>query len=112
MLLPKNKPERDEAYLEFIRQLPCCACYPLSPYIMDTRKGKLSPGGEAHHAGRTGKGTGQKCSDYETVPFCRRHHDEHDRIGKKKFQEKYAIDFPKVIRACRTKYGLQATRLF
>lgn len=55
----RRGPERDEAYLAFIRRQPC-----------------LVPGctrpAEAHHFGRGG--TALKCSDYETVPLCHEHH--------------------------------------
>ena len=60
-------------------------------------------GGEVHHAGSYGKGTGQKCSDHQTIPICRKHHYEHDSIGKKKFQEKYDIDFKDIWKMMRFK---------
>lgn len=59
-------PERDPAFLAFVRQHSCLVERCCSRRI------------EAHHFGKRAKGT--KCSDYQTVPLCRDHHREfHDR---------------------------------
>lgn len=61
LLFPKSRPERDEAYLAFVRDNPCCACAAPGP-------------SDPHHYGP--RGVGQKTDDYRTVPLCRRCHDE------------------------------------
>lgn len=60
-MLPKVKPIRDRAYLDFIRSLPCMIC------------GKV--GVEAHHQAAKGDGTmGGKPGDDRTLPLCIYHH--------------------------------------
>lgn len=54
------KPPRSEAYLEWIRNKPCCNC-------------DAPPRSDPHHEGE--KGAGQKCSDFLAVPLCRKCHD-------------------------------------
>lgn len=49
----------DEAYLEFIRSLPCCMC---------DRRGPSHP----HHS--TGAGMGLKAPDREAMPLCAPHY--------------------------------------
>ncbi len=56
---------KDPAYLAQVRGLGCYL-------FMDPVSTCFGPI-DAHHAGR--KGVGQKCSDYETHGFCRKHHD-------------------------------------
>lgn len=53
---------------------------------------------EVHHYGTTGKGMGQKCSDYETVPICQKHHSEIESpsSSQKIVQKKYGISFEEV----------------
>ena len=58
----KEKPERDEKYLAWIRTLPCLEC--MCPAEVNGEKMI-----DAHHI-ETG-GTATKCSDYLTVPLCR-----------------------------------------
>jgi hypothetical protein len=57
---------RDDDYLAFVREQPCCAC------------GKSNEPSEAHHFGP--RGMGERCSDYFAVPVCvkchRQFHDE------------------------------------
>ena len=89
-MLQKQTPERNEAYREFIRNQPCCICSRTAHLRKDIRR-RLRRGGQCSHVGRTGKGMGQKCSDYESVPKCASHHRElHDK-GKRKFALKYGI---------------------
>lgn len=61
--------------------------------------------GIAHHWGSTGKGIGQKCTDFETVPFCANHHIECHTIGSKRFQERYHIEFEKISSSYNWKYA-------
>lgn len=69
------------AYLDMIRQLPCCVpgCrrYPSEPHHVRTA---------------ANSGTGMKPPDTETVPLCRVHHDEYHLQGGKSFEHKYGLD--------------------
>lgn len=58
---------RDEAWLAEVRRLPCAA-------VSDSCGTHCLGAVEADHAGL--RGLGQKCSDRETIPLCRRHHQE------------------------------------
>lgn len=56
MMFPKNKPDRDAAYLKFVRSLPCVV------------SGALDS--QAHHLiGHGHGGMGTKVSDYWTFPL-------------------------------------------
>jgi hypothetical protein len=60
-------PPRDEAFLAYVRRWPCVHC-------------RLPAPSDPHHFEKHAKG--QKCSDYDTIPLCRLHHDHwHDRCG-------------------------------
>lgn len=57
--VPKEKTERDRAYLDWLATQPCCACdFPCS---------------DPSHHGRGGMGI--KASDLGALPLCRRCHD-------------------------------------
>lgn len=56
--IPKQKPERDEDYLAFIRTLPCSKC------------GRPAPSCAHHHPLAGHSSTGSKTSDYRSVPLC------------------------------------------
>lgn len=60
-------------HLAAIRKLPCC--------IPDCNKVGCDP----HHlkAGTNERGIGLRSSDRWTVPLCRRHHDEVERVGSR-----------------------------
>ena len=60
---PKNKPYRNEKYLDFIRNKSCVVCG--NPHVAP------------HHIRRSywQAGTGIKPHDYVTLPLCHRHHD-------------------------------------
>jgi len=60
---PKKPPERSQTYLDFIRGKSCCSCGAVKT--------------EPHHWAPKGRGggMGSKCSDYRTVPLCRKCHD-------------------------------------
>lgn len=105
--LEKRPPQRDEDFLAFIRLRPCCACFP------GAWSAGVCPAGShgvsvAHHFGRTGKGMAQKCSDYETVPLCPRHHTEAHIKGGIRFQAENKIDFETVSDLCKI-YGTTKT---
>ena len=59
--IPKIKPKRNQAYLNFIRSKPCIVC---------------GAKAEAHHIRRSywGAGTSMKPHDYVTIPLCSDHH--------------------------------------
>ena len=103
--LQKVKPERDNIYLELIEFEPCCCCYPWN-YKDERIVPRYPAGGFAHHAGKRGKGTAQKCSDYQVVPICLKHHNECNAPngGNKKVQKKYGVDFSEVWEHYRKKY--------
>lgn len=67
---PKRSAEDggDEAYLEFVRSLPCCAC------------GKPGPS-HAHHETGAGRGKGQKAPDNRTIPLCFQCHRDFHQVG-------------------------------
>ena len=92
-------PYRDKDYIEFIREQPCC----VTGLINSTRESVV-----AHHTESRGMGT--KCSDYKTVPLCQSIHLELHQIGKKRFLDKYMVDFKDVIIQCLGKY-IRATNM-
>ncbi|MFH0989915.1 MAG: hypothetical protein V1799_07860 [bacterium] len=71
---------RDKEYLIFVSGKPC---------IVDGMPG------QAHHYGNQsdGRGTGHKATDQKLVPLCVDHHREVERLGRKKFEKKHAVDF-------------------
>ena len=86
-------PYRDNDYKEFIGEQPCCVTNKFDSDIESV---------VPHHVDARGMGT--KCSDYRTIPLSQSIHLELHQIGKKKFTEKYAIDFREVIIQCLSKY--------
>lgn len=58
---------RSRNHLSRVRGRPCCIC------------GAPAPSDPHHFAGAAG--TALKCSDYLTVPLCRKHHDEFHSKG-------------------------------
>lgn len=62
--------EGDEAYLQFVRSLPCCVC------------GHDTEPSHPHHMVGHLKGLGMKAPDRETMPLCFAHHRAfHDGVG-------------------------------
>jgi len=78
----RSKPVRDREYLRFIKRLPCVACL---------RTWNVDPAHTGPH------GLGQKASDLDTIPLCRRCHDEHD-ANPRQFAERFKLDIPGLIR--------------
>jgi hypothetical protein len=82
----KNPPEKNPAYLAFIRKLPCSVCC-------------KTWGIEAAHFG--GRGLGQKSSDLQTLPLCRKCHrtgpESYHTLGPRRFAEVHQIDPEKLI---------------
>ena len=67
------KPIRDEAYLSWVRQQPCCVCFKPGP-------------NDAHHRIGHGRMGTARVSDLETMPLCREHHDALHRLGWKAWE--------------------------
>ncbi len=97
------KPERNPAYLKFVRGLPCCVC------------GKTW-GIEAAHTGP--HGLSQKAPDAETIPLCRLHHTDPqlglDRIGRAAFEDLHGVSVARLVqltqrRAAACRIGAQET---
>lgn len=66
----KRRSSREHApwYLALVRELPCVVIAMLPHHADSECDGPT----EAHHAGE--RGFGQKCSDFESHAFCRKHH--------------------------------------
>ena len=75
----KQPRENDNAYLDFIRQLPCCIC------------GDSTTTEAAHirfadrRAAKRPTGMGEKPSDVWALPLCGRHHREQHTMNERKF---------------------------
>lgn len=95
-----RQPARDKQFREFVRIHPCAACQRKCRECQSRRYpvGCIGRGEcvgvpvDAAHIGSTGKGMGQKCSDEETAPLCRPHHEEQHKIGLEAFQKKYGLN--------------------
>ena len=80
------KPVRNEAYLRWIRSLPCLVCH-------------TPRGVEAAHTGP--HGISQKSSDLSAIPLCGRHHrtgdDSYHRLGPRKFAEVHELNIQAIV---------------
>lgn len=77
---PRKGPTQDEAYLAWIRKLPCICCGTLR-FV------------EAAHVGR--RGLGQKCDDRESLPLCAKHHrtgPDAAHVLQRKFWDHHNLD--------------------
>jgi hypothetical protein len=86
---PRRGPDRDAAYLAWIRTLCCAVCG--RPF-----------GVEAAHTSVLGpRGLGQKSSDYSAIPLCLGHHrgdaDSYHSLGERKFAEIHAVDIGELV---------------
>lgn len=70
----KAERQKSRAYLEFIRDHPCCVCF---NYPTD-----------ADHLTTRGAGG----SDYTAIPLCRVHHAARHQFGLKKFEERFGVN--------------------
>lgn len=86
----RHTPERNPAYLRFLRRFPCIVC------------GSWR-GVEAAHFGP--HGIGQKASDLDALPVCSRCHrtsnDSYHRLGPVKFALIHNLDVPALIQMFR-----------
>jgi hypothetical protein len=83
----RKGPPRDEAYLAWIREMPCIAC-------------GIEGRSEAAHTGSDG-GMSMKASDYSCVPLCTECHtqapDAYHRVGKRAFEERQGLCLVRVV---------------
>lgn len=90
-----GKPERDPAYLRFIRTLPCACC--------ESRRGI-----EAAHQGP--HGMGQRSSDLSAIPLCVLHHrtgpESYHKLGPIAFAETHSLDISRLIVRLNAAYEL------
>lgn len=87
MRFPKSPRLEDEKYLAYIRTLPCKVC---------------GQAAEPHHT--EGGGTALIGSDYQAIPLCRDHHQEHNHLGKTSFYVKHNLGMEREIIKCLEGY--------
>ena len=79
----RGGPPRDEAYLAWIREMPCIGC-------------GVEGRSEAAHTGTDG-GMSMKASDYSCVPLCFGCHTQapgaYHRVGKRVFEREHGLSF-------------------
>lgn len=85
-------PMRDARYLAFVRSWPCIGC------------GEMIRPRDAMHTGP--HGLGQKASDWDAVPGCRRCHEQLHRLGPVRFQLVHDLDFREAIEALQKSYQI------
>lgn len=76
---------KDDGYLAFIRELPCCICKDNT----STEAAHLRMGGLYYGKRQTGWG---KPSDLWVTPLCSEHHRLQHDMGEGKFWDAYKID--------------------
>jgi len=90
-------PERDAAYMAWVRTLPCLICG-------TWRQGPC----EAAHTGHDG-GMSMKASDRSCVPLCHRCHRTGPRsyhaIGRRAFAALWCLDFDAVVQRLNAQYA-------
>ncbi len=116
--LRKVNPQRARARRErdfgeqaqWCRELPCCACKPRSfATWSEIGPGALPAGtpgpwplrSDPHHEPSRGAGG----TDKDTVPLCRRCHEERHRVGLRLFNAKWGVDLLAVAAALREVVG-------
>lgn len=77
--------ERDDAYLAWVRTLPCTICG-----ILGCDPAHIRSLSRAH--GKDQTGAGRKPSDKWCLPLCRPHHDEQHSMSELAFWASYGID--------------------
>jgi hypothetical protein len=86
-----SKPVRDPDYRKFLKRLPCVACL---------RTWWIDPAHTGPH------GIGQKASDLDCIPLCRRCHQEFDRC-QWSFIRRHHLDIPALILMFQTFYEIK-----
>jgi len=78
--------QHDEAYLDYIRSLPCCICGDNTTVeAAHLRVGSINNG-------KRETGTGEKPSDKWALPLCGKHHREQHGMNELAFWFKHGID--------------------
>lgn len=77
------RPVRASHYLAFIRRHGCVGCRSWNRHV------------DAMHTGS--RGMGQKASDFDALPGCRKCHRELHEMGAWGFQDKHKIEFATLI---------------
>ena len=77
----------DQKYQDYIRSFACVVCV-----LLNLRQRSKT---QCCHVGLRGLGT--KCSDRETLPFCRLHHRE-QHASQKRFWKVYGLDRVELVR--------------
>lgn len=76
----------DDAYLDYIRSLPCCICGDdTSTEAAHLRVGSINDG-------KRPTGFGEKSSDRWALPLCGRHHREQHTMNEAEFWASYGIN--------------------
>ena len=91
------KPVRSEGYKAFVRSWPCIAC------------GTMTMPRDAAHVGP--HGIGQKASDLDAIPACRKCHARLHKLGPLAFQAAHDLDFREAIALLHHMYTLRFGRL-
>ncbi len=97
--------ERDEGYLEQIRQCPCLKC-------------GIDPCNEAAHVrmsapGKPNPGVGSRPDDRFSLPLCHADHMQQHDVGERDFWHDLGIDpFPACDRLHALKYSTEAMRAY
>ncbi len=94
---PRRGPDPADAYRAWIRQQPSC--------VSESTRNI-----EACHTGP--HGLGQKSSGYTCIPLTHEEHMELHRIGPRRFQDKYRIDFEVITEGLFTEWSELQARPF
>jgi hypothetical protein len=92
-LKPRRGQIRDDAYRRWVKSQPC---------IIQNKScwGPIDP----HHVGHYGQG---RANDYNTVPLCRRHHDQAQSLRRVEFESRYGISFSAAITGLNDEYRVR-----
>jgi hypothetical protein len=78
--------ERDEKYLAYIRQQPCCLCGDNTTVeAAHLRVGSIGDD-------KRDTGMGEKSSDRWALPLCAQHHRQQHRMNEREFWASYGIN--------------------
>ena len=86
MVEQRQPRERDEKYLDYIRQQPCCICGDNTTVeAAHLRVGSINDG-------KPYTGMAEKSSDKWALPLCGKHHREQHSMNEQYFWASYGID--------------------
>jgi len=84
--IQKQPRERDEKYLDYIRQQPCCICGENTTVeAAHLRVGSINDD-------KPSTGMAQKSSDKWALPLCGKHHREQHTMNEMVFWTSYGLD--------------------